>query len=112
MQLLVFISDFSETVNITEAGLDYFSISNSNTVVNEPITVDQILVHPNPNSGVFTIAGLSSANTIQIMDIQGRPIPCLLHNSDIELVHAQSGIYLVQIVHESGNSSIHKFVVE
>ena len=48
MQVSFQISDIDPNVNITEAGVDYFNISNSNVLENPEVIATNVKIYPNP----------------------------------------------------------------
>jgi phage-related protein len=100
MQLFVSISDFNETVNITEAAFDYFSITNSNV-----LSIDEkkngmeleFAVYPNPFTNEFTIGGdIEQISSIRLLDVSGVE---LIYQSNplIDTSKLAKGVYFLQI---------------
>ena len=112
MQLFISISDFQPTVNITEAGFDYFSVSNANTVSTQSSGLVQVQIYPNPNNGSFSILGLNPERDIHIFDLQGRSIPYSKNGSSIHLNEIHSGVYLVKFISLDEEIVVRRIVVE
>ncbi len=72
MQVLFFVSDNDPTVNITEAGIDYFFISNSNALEVNEQTQQTIVVSPNPFQNWLEISGITSICKFEILNLQGQ----------------------------------------
>jgi len=100
MQLFISISDFAETVNITEAAFDYFSVTNSNVLdVNEK-ELFSFNLYPNPTSGILNIdyQGKNEITSLEIIDLQGKIVLTQNQNfNQIDLSSVDSGIYFVKI---------------
>ena len=109
-----------DTINYYSEGYNYLEISfycntnKSNSVIlkftdyinieyltNIPeIDINNIVLYPNPTSGVFTIIGDNISN-IDILDINGRLIKSFKVNSSnfkIDISNNQKGIYFIKIL--------------
>lgn len=72
MQLIVTVSDDTDAPNITEAGFDFFFISDQNELnVDQPSAEVRPMVYPNPSNDWWNIRGVAS-NRWLLMDVQGR----------------------------------------
>jgi choice-of-anchor B domain-containing protein len=98
MQLFVQISDFPETVNITEAGFDYFSVSNSNTVSSLESEATMYIIFPNPSNGSFKITHFEKVKELYITDVHGRRQDFLVKENWVFLTNAQAGVYFVELI--------------
>ena len=87
-------------------------------LANESFNFENFALYPNPNNGQFTLKfdSTSSSNiTVNVSDIQGRNvyektfISTGLFNENLQLDHAQKGIYLVKI--KDGEKQIIKKIV-
>lgn len=108
MQLFLQISDFPETVNITEAGLDYFSVSNSNTLDLNQQETPELSIYPNPSSGVFHWTSSEQVMQVQIFDIQGRQISFNTFENSVDLSQANTGVYFIEFNFLNGTRLVHK----
>jgi choice-of-anchor B domain-containing protein len=109
MQLRVQISDFSPTVNITEAGFDYFSVSNSNTVSVEQQIHEHLVVYPNPSMGIFQISSNIEIDTWTVFDLNGRAVV----SGDqilVNLENFESGVYLLYLQLKDGGVLVKRIV--
>ena len=109
MQLRVQISDFAPTVNITEAGFDYFSVSNANTVSLDNQNAASLLIYPNPSDGVFQINTSSEMQLWTVMDLNGRLILSGAA-TQIDLSTFDSGIYLLRVQMSDGTWKVERLV--
>lgn len=109
MQLRIEISDFPETVNITEAGFDYFSVSNSNTVGIDNDVAASLLVYPNPSEDVFQLQSASSIDSWSVCDLNGRLIVSGAA-TQINLSTFDSGIYLLRVQMSDGTWFVERLV--
>lgn len=112
MQLFIQISDFPQSVNITEAGFDYFSVSNSSTIGLLHNEAPEIHIYPNPSKGVFYWTGTDRVREILIFDVQGRRISFENNLNKIDIAHAQTGVYFVELHLENGSRIIKKISLE
>ena len=103
MQLRVQISDFPSTVNITEAGFDYFTVSNENTVVVEEQFHEHLTVYPNPSEGIFQISSNMEIDTWTVLDLNGRAV-LIGEGTIINLEHLETGVYLLRV--QMSNSEV------
>jgi len=106
MQLFVSTSDYSGTVNIVDAGLDHFFVSDGN--VTEVTTQDyfQTTTHvfPNPFTNQMTLRGLAEVNTdeIRLVNVQGEQLPIHVVEQNKGTYHVtpegflHAGIYFIQ----------------
>lgn len=72
------------------------------------------LLYPNPlTEGHLTITGIENITSIRIMDVFGREI-LSIHNQDIPVVPKpiQSGVYIIHIQDDKGNSWVRQFIVK
>ncbi len=92
MQLFVSTSDYSGTVNIVDAGLDHFFVSDGNVagVTTEDYFQSTTHVFPNPFSNRLTLRGLTEVNAdqIRLVNVQGKQLP-------IDVVGQNKGTYQV-----------------
>ena len=104
MQMLVVLSDYVETENVTEGGIDNFSITNfSLASIDE--TEDKetgIELYPNPFSNSISIKGIEQG-WLTILDVTGRQIAYLPIESTISLKEMDRGTYFFVISDSNGN---------
>lgn len=115
MQLRVEISDDPIYVNITEAGFDYFYVSNANVIGLQEETPTPFDVHifPNPSKGLFRISSTEKLINILVIDVQGRTIETLeiIENDNLlDLTNAENGVYFVVMVKEDGERLMRRIV--
>ncbi|MEN0003156.1 MAG: PKD domain-containing protein [Bacteroidota bacterium] len=68
--------------------------------------LSEVLVFPNPTSGVLWLENLAGVETIQLLDISGRPlqqVEVLQDKQQLDLTNLSSGIYLVVLRSKQGN---------
>lgn len=96
MQLIITISDETETINVTEGGIDNFSITDFSltTVVEE--SENEISVYPNPASQVVHVSGITEG-FVQIFDVSGRVMMQSQISESLDVSMLEHGIYLIQI---------------
>lgn len=109
MQLRVQISDFPSTVNITEAGFDYFTVSNSNTVSVEEQIQEHLVVYPNPSEGVFQISASLEIESWTVLDLNGRAV-LKGDGTQINLENFDSGVYLLHVQMKDGEVRVQRLV--
>lgn len=72
MQVSFKTSDLDPDVNITEGGVDYFYISNSNVIgINENVN-SEISVLPNPFQDILLINGVEMESLFELFNLQGQ----------------------------------------
>jgi hypothetical protein len=71
MQLIVTISDELATVNVTEGGIDNFSITDFSLVTISEESESTILIYPNPAHGSIYFSGVTEGQ-VTITDFSGR----------------------------------------
>ena len=72
MQVSFRTSDIDPDVNITEAGVDYFYISNSNVLAINDENQPEIRVSPNPFQDLLEISGLELESSFELINLQGQ----------------------------------------
>lgn len=104
MQMLVILSDYVETENVTEGGIDNFSVSNASLVsIDEAIDTEQSLIriYPNPFSSTIHIDGVEEGS-LRILDVSGREVVTLSIENTIQLPDLQAGTYFFVISDAQG----------
>lgn len=96
MQLIITISDETETINVTEGGIDNFSITDFSLTTVAEESENGISVYPNPASQVVNVSGIAEG-FVQIFDMSGRlMIECQISEA-LDVSMLDRGIYLIQI---------------
>ena len=102
MQLIVYISDFETSENITEAAFDFFSVTDYSVLGTEEVIEEEngLLLYPNPFSDQLFI---TAPNThITIYDFSGQLVFESFNETTINLSHLSKGIYLALAKDENG----------
>lgn len=104
MQLMLILSDFVETENVTEGGLDNFSVTNFSLVSVDEETEpnSSIAVFPNPFNNSVNITGVDSG-WLTILDVSGRQMAHLPVQKSISLPELDRGTYFFLISDLQGN---------
>jgi hypothetical protein len=97
------VSDLDPLINITEAGIDYFFISNENTLESNVLVNNKIQIYPNPFNDQLLISGAEISSIIQVYNVNGQLL--LSENVDNEAFilpteSLKSGIYFVKVKNE------------
>jgi hypothetical protein len=72
IQVSFFTSDLNSGINVTEAGVDYFYISNLSVLETENPQFQTVKVYPNPFDELLMIECGSSENEFYLLDLQGK----------------------------------------
>ncbi|MFI5173144.1 MAG: T9SS type A sorting domain-containing protein, partial [Chitinophagales bacterium] len=72
-----------------------------------------IHIYPNPNNGIFTLAGINGNAKIFIYDFSGKLIRSFSVEKDIEIDFRENpnGLYLLKVVCENGKQLNNKIVI-
>lgn len=100
MQVSFFISDLNSGINVTEAGVDYFYISNANVLDLNEVNSEAITVFPNPFDASLTVNYGDEDNTYYLFDIQGKIVEeGTIFNGKgiIETSLIEKGIYILKV---------------
>ena len=92
------ISDYSPNVNITEAGIDYFYVTNS-SVLGISESNDWLQVYPNPSNSELTIESKENAE-YSFSDLNGKVLIAGLtsqKHTKIDLTGLETGTYLLRL---------------
>lgn len=103
MQIFFRISDLDPDVNITESGIDYFFISNSNTVDLDAAVQPQPRIFPNPFKDQLVLEGFQKGISYRLMDVHGRVLMEGVVESENEVISVQdfaTGFFLLQVGEE------------
>ncbi|MBK7129504.1 MAG: choice-of-anchor B family protein [Crocinitomicaceae bacterium] len=105
VQIILTIRDDYASENITEAGLDNFSITNfSLAAISDEELNDDITIYPNPTTGEFTVNGLTAGKLV-LCDVSGRVI-AEQSIADVQgLYNFSPGIYFV-VIYDQHNQYI------
>ena len=94
------VSDLNPDVNITEAGIDYFFISNENTLLTNTIQENQISIYPNPFNDELFLNVVEESTKFELYSIGGQ----LLSNGNVSETQTKintalltSGMYILKI---------------
>ncbi len=86
MQVVFRVSDNDPNVNITEAGIDYFYISNSNVLDVNSSAMEEGVIYPNPTSGNLSVKSAVSIGDFELLDLNGKVVLSgISHKSEMEL---------------------------
>jgi choice-of-anchor B domain-containing protein len=99
MQLIVTVSDDDPAVNITEAGIDLFSISESSILTANEITFTKNKVFPVPTNGLVSIFQSEESRHWIIFTVDGKIIQTINKQDneiEIDLNSFNSGTYLIK----------------
>lgn len=102
MQLTFLATDFPNG-HVTEAGVDHFRVNELSGASVKETTVESIMIYPNPATNEIMITN-ASAGTVIIYDLTGRIVLTSTVASSIDVSALNSGIYLFQIVDETGQT--------
>ena len=110
MQVSFRTSDLDPDVNITEAGVDYFYISNSTVLGIENSDKPKINVFPNPFENWLVIEGAEIGSKYEVFNLQGQKV----HGGEIDVISKKintqnipSGMLFVKI-----NNDVYKVMKE
>lgn len=100
MQLMLTVSDDNPDINITEAGLDFFAITDQDILgMDTKPSKEKITLYPNPIEDVLHLSG-TTTGTFRIMNPSGKTVmQGVLENIETVLntSHLQPGMYIVQV---------------
>jgi choice-of-anchor B domain-containing protein len=103
MQIFFRISDLDPNVNITEGGIDYFFISNSNTLELDEAVQAKTRIFPNPFKDQLMLEGFHKGTSYRLMDVHGRVLMEGVIDSENEIISEQNfatGFFLLQVGEE------------
>ena len=103
MQVSFKTSDLDPDVNITEGGVDYFYISNSNVIGIENLKQTAITLFPNPFENWIEIEGADIGSNYELFNLQGQLVFFGKINATHEKIHTQdlpSGILFLKLQNE------------
>lgn len=98
MQVSFSTSDLDPDANITEAGVDYFYISNLSVLEDIENNIQTMKVYPNPFDSWLTIDGINEGSTYELINLQGQIILSgLIQNEKILIHEIPSGVYMLHV---------------
>jgi choice-of-anchor B domain-containing protein len=103
MQLIVYISDYIETININDAGLDFFSVTDF-SVLYTPVNIsekDKLLIYPNPFNDVVYIS--QEYTEVMIYDFTGKLVYHAKNQIQMDLSLLTNGFYLIKVKDFNGD---------
>ena len=100
MQLIVSISDYDATLNITEASFDNFSVTDFSLLKVENQD-SQVKLYPNPFEDEVIIEGVEQGS-VEIWDMSGKLIRIEKVGNKLNLGELESGFYIFVVIDESG----------
>lgn len=99
MQVFFRVSDMDPDVNVSEAAIDYFSITNSSVLEDELLENERLVIYPNPVQNELIISGVITPTYFSLMDTKGKEITYgRLESGDnhISLGQLPSGMYFLK----------------
>jgi len=98
VRIEVYTADFDPFVNITEAGFDYFYVSNANvTAVDENQVSADILVYPVPATDEVTFNGMNNG-VVQFFSVDGKLVlTASASNGRVVVSSLPNGLYLARL---------------
>jgi len=103
MQVIVTLSDYSTSENVTEGGFDHFSITDFSISELIDQEIDQnIIIYPNPFDNEIFIKGISEGK-IEVFDLSGRLVKSIQVGKSMEFNDLENGVYIFVISDLSGN---------
>lgn len=92
MQVFVTTSDFDPDVNITEAGFDNFRITEGNilSIEEEISSENELIIYPNPTSGLINFSEMIAAEDVLVMDLMGKVVWSSNSSNPISVIDVSS----------------------
>ena len=91
---------------------DFVELNNPLTIAELSENEDQIVIYPNPNSGIFHIAGDFTNSTVQVLSVSGAQIKTFTNqggSTEIDIRDQPAGLFFVKVInHKSGSISFKK----
>jgi choice-of-anchor B domain-containing protein len=103
MQLILTVADDAPDINVTEAGIDVFVISEQPILQTESVEQSRLKVAPNPAQDKITVTGVSS-EFYTIVSPAGTVVrsgKCNTASTEIALTGLNAGIYFLQLSGET-----------
>lgn len=109
-------TDFSVTVveaDVTEdlSALDAVDGNGNYLVYTSTLSVKQLLlgnnvvIYPNPTTGLVNIAGANEVDAVRAFNISGQLVKEAVNTNTLDLTNQRSGLYMIEIEHEGVKSS-------
>lgn len=98
MQITVRVSDLDPNVNITEAGFDYFSITNASVLSSEEHLPIEVNIFPNPVHEILFVKGLDFGETYKLISTSGEVLikgQIQMETEEIDMQGLDSGLYFL-----------------
>jgi choice-of-anchor B domain-containing protein len=112
VRLEVYTSDFNPDVNITEAGIDYFHVTNEWVYSTQETEWNEGLqIYPNPGGDYLNLL-TDKEGIINIYDITGKIVSTTINKYGVQQVNTSSlskGAYLLQFIQEDGTVRVMKW---
>lgn len=100
-QLIVQISDYDATLNITEAAIDLFSITEGSVLSDANESNDDIVIYPNPVGDKLKCSAVQSG-AYRILSIEGKVVQKGDLSTQIDVADLSEGIFLFEIQDKNG----------
>ncbi|MBK9192167.1 MAG: T9SS type A sorting domain-containing protein [Crocinitomicaceae bacterium] len=110
MQLVVTLSDELATENVTEGGIDNFSITDFSLLESHDALTSNNILYPNPSEGVIQIKGITDGLLV-FYDSTGRVVLTKEITEQISVSELEPGIYFVEI-NTNGQKELTKLIVK
>lgn len=92
---VIYVYDEADADNITEGGIDNFSVTNSNAMATSQIMTNSWVVYPNPFTDELFVGEVDAVD-IKLVDIQGKEITVEWKKEGvINTTNVQAGVYLL-----------------
>ena len=100
MQLIVTLSDYETSVNVTEGGIDHFSITDFSLVdLTEEKSPESITIYPNPFKDVLMLNG-AEKGTLELYDLTGKEVFKTEVAQSVSIDHLEKGLYIIVLKDE------------
>ncbi|MCH2224403.1 MAG: choice-of-anchor B family protein [Crocinitomicaceae bacterium] len=99
MQFFFRTGDLDPDINITEAGVDYFYISDGVSSIEE-VEDNDLVIYPNPTSGLLSVEGLETAEEYSVFNMQGQKVlfgTLVPEQNKIQFSSVESGVYFLHL---------------
>ncbi len=110
VQLIVTISDFATNVNVTEGGLDLFSVSEGDQT-DLPEYELEAEIFPNPFDDQLVIRGIESG-TIELYDLSGKLIMQKRIEKFVSVIKIEPGLYVAILRDDRGSRILTKKLIK
>ncbi len=99
MTLIVRTSDLDTNVNITEAGFDFFTVTNMSILNTEVLENEMFELYPNPVNNTLFLGNLLSGETVYVFDTKGVIVRQLSPENktvSLDVSDLNQGLFIVQ----------------